>query len=106
MNNMFNKKIAEMLSKMDEKVLQAKLNTALEMLKNGDTDDLVKKINKVDKEELISKMKEFDGSKIKDMNINIDEVKRKVTSEDLEKLSTLIGEHGDEIVKKIKDIIK
>ena len=105
-NNSFNKKLAELIGKMDEKVLQAKLNTALDMLKKVDTDELAKKINKMDKDELISKINEFDDSKIKDMNINLEEVKKRVTEEDLRRLQKLIGEQGDEIVKKIKDIIK
>jgi hypothetical protein len=33
-------------------------------------------------------------------------MKNKVTDQDLEMLKQLIGEHGDEIIKKFKDIIK
>jgi len=102
----FNKKLVEMLGKMDEKVLQAKLNAALDMLKKGKTDDLAKKINKIDKNELLEKVKDFDESKIKDMNINLDEIKNKITEKDLQNLKSLVGEHGDEIIAKIKDIIK
>lgn len=106
MNNLFNKKLAEMLGKMDEKVLQAKLNAALDMLQKGNTEDLVKKLNNVDKEELLSKMNELDDSKLKDLNIDKDDIKQKINEADLRKLETLIGEHGDEIVRKLKDIIK
>jgi len=100
-----NKRIAEMLGKMDEKVVKAKLNAALDMLKNGETEELVKKLNKIDKNELMEKINEFDESKLKDMKINKDEIRKKVSDADLEKLKNLIGEHGDELVKKIKDII-
>ena len=102
----FNKKLAEMLSKMDEKVLQAKLNAALDMLKKGKTDELAKKINRIDKNELMDKVKEFDESKIKEMNINLDEIKSKITEKDLQNLKSLVGDHGEEIIAKIKDIIK
>ena len=78
-----NKKLAEMLGKMDEKVLQAKLNAALDMLKKGKTEELAKKINKIDKNELMDKIRDFDESKIKDLNINLVEIKRKVTEQDL-----------------------
>jgi hypothetical protein len=106
MNEALNKKFAEILGKMDEKVLQAKLNAALEMLKKGNTEELAKKINKIDKEELLKKMNEFDESKLKDLKISKDEIKQNISGEDLDKLATLIGEHGDEVIGKIKDIIK
>jgi len=106
MNDGLNKKLAEMLGKMDEKVLQTKLNAALDMLKNGNTDDLAKKINKMDKDELLSKINDFDENKLKNLKINKDEIKQNVTNADFEKLSRLIGENGDEIIKKIRDIIK
>lgn len=106
MNSPFNKKLAEMLGKMDEKVLETKLNKALEMLKNGNPDDLAKKLNKIDKNELMSKINEFDDSRLKALNLDKDEIKQKVSDADLSKLSQLIGDQGDEIIKKIKDIIK
>lgn len=105
MNNPLNKKLAEILGKMDEKVLETKLNAALDMLKNGDTDDLIKKINKIDKNEMINKLNEFDDSKLKDLNIDKNDLRNRISDADLNNLQKLIGEHGDEIVKKIKDII-
>jgi uncharacterized protein YidB (DUF937 family) len=106
MNDALTKKLAEMMGKMDQKVLAAKLNSAIDMLKKGNTDELAKKLGKIDKNELISKINEFDESKIKDLNINKDEIKQKVNDADLQKLSKLLGENGDEIIRKIKDIIK
>lgn len=106
MSDLLNKKIAEMFGKMDEKILQTKLNAALDMLKKGNTDELAKKINKVDKNELLAKINDFDETKLKELKINKDEIKQKVSSADLDKLAQVIGEHGDEIIAKIKDIIK
>lgn len=60
----------------------------------------------MDKQELISKINEFDESKLQEMNINKDEIKSKVSDADLQNLSRLIGDHGDEIVQKIKEIIR
>lgn len=105
MNDMFKGKLAEMLGKMDEKMLQAKLNAALDMLKKGNTDELAKQIGKMDKNEIMDKMNEFDASKLKDLNINIDEVKKNISPADLDKLSKLVGDQGDEIVKKIKTLL-
>lgn len=106
MANSLNKKIAELLGKMDEKVLQTKINAALEMLKNGNNEELAKKINKMDMNELVTKINEIDENKLKDMNINKNEMKQKINEADLNNLQKLLGEHGGEIVSKIKDIIK
>lgn len=106
MQNPFNKKIADMLGKMDQKVLEAKLNKALEMLKNEPPEELAKKIAKVDKNELLSKIDELDEGKMKEMNIDTNELKQKISDQDLKKLSDLIGDNGDEVVKKLKDLMK
>jgi len=65
-----NKKLSELFGKMDQKMLEKRINTAIEMLKNGDVDELSKKINKIDKNELLEKINEFDESKLKEFNIN------------------------------------
>lgn len=106
MSNVFNKKLADIIGKMDEKVLQAKINAALDMLKNGNNEELAKKIGKIDKNELLSKMNEINEDKLKELNINKTDIKQKVSEEDLNNLKKLIGEHGDEIINKLKDIIK
>lgn len=105
MANSFNKKISELIGKMDDKVLQAKINTAVDMLKNGDTENLAKKLNKVDKNELMTKLKEIDESKLKELNFNKAELKQKMSSIDMDAVKKLLGDNGPEIIDKIKDII-
>ena len=106
MTNALNKKLAEIIGKMDEKVLQAKLNAALEMLKNGNNEELAKKINKLDKNEFLSKLNELDENKLKEMNIDKKEMKQKLENVDLANIQKMLGEHGEEIISKIKGIIK
>jgi transcriptional regulator of aromatic amino acid metabolism len=106
MNNSINKKLAEILGKMDEKVLQTKLNAAIDMLKKGEVDELVKKINKMDKDELMNKINEFDMSRLNELNINKEEIKEMISKTDFDHLASLIGDQGDEIISKIKDIIE
>ena len=105
MVNGFNKKIAELLGKMDEKVLQAKINAALDMLKNGNSEELAKKIGKMDKSELLSKLNELDDSKLKEMNIDKNEIQQKVNDADLENLQKLLGDQGGEIMEKLKSLL-
>ncbi len=106
MSDMLSKKLSEILGKMDEKVLQARLNAAIDMLQKGNTEELAKKISKIDKNELLNKINEIDESKLKDLKINKDDIKNKISESDLNKLSELIGDRGDEIISKFKDIIK
>ena len=47
MANSFSKKMSELLEKMDDKVLAAKINAAVDMLKNENYDELAKKLRKV-----------------------------------------------------------
>lgn len=106
MSNGFNKKLSEFLGKMDDKVLQAKINAAVDMLKNNNTEELAKKLGKVDKNELLSKLNELDDKKLNEMNLNKAELKQKMNSIDLDAVQKMLGEHGYEIMNKIKDIIK
>ncbi len=106
MANGFNKKMTELLGKMDDKVLTAKINAAIEMLKNGDHDELAKKLNKVDKNEILEKLNEIDDEKIKELKLNKAELQQKMSNIDLNAVQKLLGENGSEIMGKIKDIIK
>lgn len=105
MTNAINKKLSELLGKMDDKVLQVKLNSALDMLKNSNPEELAKKLKKIDKDEIMGKIDEIDQDKLKELNIDVDEIKSKITEADLAKLSNLIGDKGDEIVNKIKELL-
>lgn len=104
-NNILSKKLSELMGKMDEKVLKSKLNHALDMLKNGDTQELASKINKIDKTELLNRINEFDSSKLNELNIDKNELKNNISEADLNKLSELIGENGDQVIKKIREIL-
>ncbi len=100
------KKLSELIGKMDDKVLQAKLNSAFELLKEGNNEEIAKKIGKVDKNELLSKINELDENKLKEMNLNKADIRQKLSSVDLEAFQKMLGEQGPEIISKIKDIIK
>ena len=106
MANNFGKKLSDLFGKMDDKVLQTKLNTAFDMLKEGNNEELAKKIGKMDKNELLSKINELDEDKLKEMNLNKADIKQKLNSVDLDAFQKLLGEQGPQIIGKIKDIIK
>lgn len=103
--NSFNKKLSDLIGRMDEKVLQTKLNKALDMLKNGDTDEIARKINKIDKDEFMEKINDFDTSRLDNLNIDKEELRKMMLGADMVKLQELLGEKGDIILNKIKGII-
>lgn len=105
MSNGINKKLSELLGKVDDKVLQAKINTAIEMLRNNNKDELMKKLRKLDKDEILAKLNEIDENKLKDLNLNKNELRQKLNDIDLDAVQKMLGEKGPEIVSKIRDII-
>lgn len=106
MANNFGKKMAELLEKMDDKVLAAKINAAFDILKNDNYDELAKKLRKVDKNEIMTKLNEIDDEKLKELKLNKSELRQKMNNIDLDTVQKMLGENGPEIISKIKDIIK
>ena len=106
MNNGLNKKLSDIFGKVDEKVMQARINSTIDMLKKGNTDELAKKINKIDKDELMEKINELDTSKLQDMKIDTNAIKNNISNDDLNKLKELVGDRGDEIVSKLKELFQ
>ncbi len=104
MSNQSNKNLGDLLN---DKMLQMKLNSAMDMLKKGNTEELAKKINKMDKNELIDKIDEIDEDKLKDLNLKIDkdEMKKLISGVDMNNLSQLLGDKGDELVDKLKKML-
>ena len=103
MGDSLSKKLQEMLA---DKMVQSKVNQAIEMLRKDDTGELAKKIAKIDKEELLNKMNEYDDEKIKSLKINKEEIKKKITQNDLDKLEKLLGKDSDVIMKKVNEFLK
>ena len=102
-----NNHVSDLLSKMDDKMMKAKLNSAVDALKKGNLKDLEKKVGKIDKDKLLKdldQMLQKDSNKISALNLN--ELKNKVTNDDMAKLSQILGPDNEEIVNKIKSILQ
>lgn len=106
MNNGLSKKLTDLLGKIDDKVLQSKLNAAVDMLKDSSNEELAKKLSKIDKNEILSKLNELDDSKLKELDLDKADLKQKLNSVDLNAVQKILGDQGPEIINKIKDIIK
>ena len=105
MNNDLNSNISNILNNMDKKALKENLSKALDVLKNGNTEELAKQIASVTQNQENTSSSNVDKAALDKMNINTDAMKN-LSSNDLERLLKYIGNHGDEIKDKLKDIVK
>ena len=96
--------MGKMLNKIDQKIMEKKLEQGLEMLKNKPESELSKKLANVNREDLLRKMEEIDHNKLKQMNINVEEIKQKISAADLEKIKRLAGKDGDKVMQKINEL--
>ena len=105
MNNDLNSNISNILNNMDKKALKENLSKALDVLKNGNTEELAKQIASVTQNQENTSSSNVDKAALDKMIINTDAMKN-LSSNDLERLLKYIGNHGDEIKDKLKDIVK
>ena len=97
---------SDFINKMDGKVTQKKIEKALEMLRTESPEKLKSKLSKVDMSEVLQKMDEYDSKKIQNMGLDLNNCKNTLTNEDIKKITEIMGNDGNKIVQKIKDILK
>lgn len=105
MDGNMKQKLNQILGKMDQKVLNTKLNKIIDMLKHDKSDELAKKINKLDKDELSKKMNEFESMDLNDLKIDKNDIQKLLSNQNLEQLSNKLDTNGKEIVEKIKTLL-
>lgn len=89
---------------IDNKIMANKIEYGINELKNKSTDELAQKLNKMNRDELMKKLNEIDVNKIKELNLDINEIKKRITPEDLEKIKILAGKDQAQIMSKINEI--
>lgn len=89
---------------IDKKIMANKIEYGINELKNKSTDELAQKLNKMNRDELMKKLNEIDVNKIKEMNLDINAIKKRITPEDLEKIKILAGKDQAQIMSKINEI--
>ncbi len=97
--------MGKMFDKIDQKIMEKKLEQGLDMLKNKPEGEISKKLAGINRDELLRKMDEIDKTKLKQMNINVEEIKQKITPADLEKIKRLAGKDSDAVMKKINELL-
>lgn len=92
--------------KLGGQIQKKKLEKAIEMFKNESPQELRKRLGQMNTQEILEKMDEYDPNKLKQMGINIDELKGRITDKDFEKLIQILGPDGVAIARKLKSLLK
>lgn len=100
------KMLGDMLSKIDSKVLETKLSQAVEMIKKGDHDELIKKFNNVDKEELMAKLQDLEKLSPQELDSLRAKMGNEIKKDDLDSISQKLGSDGKRMLEKIISTFK
>lgn len=94
-----------MANVFDKKIANAKVNQAMDMLKNKSPEEIKKKIGNVKREDLIKQLNQLDAQKIKSLNIDTEKIKKSLTQADIEKIKAVAGKDSDIVMKKLNELL-
>lgn len=90
---------------IDKKIANAKVNQAMDMLKNKSPEEIKRKLGNVKREDLVKQLNQLDAKKVKSLNIDTDKIKRSLTPADIEKIKAVAGENSDIVMKKLNELL-
>lgn len=76
------------------------------MLRNESPAELKRKLQKVNVEEVLQKMDEYDKNRLQELGININEMKSRVSESDIAKIKQVLGSDGDRIIRKLQNMLR
>jgi len=95
-----------LFDRIDGRIAKKKLEKALEMLRTESPQELRRRIGNIDRDEIFAKMNEYTPARLKQMGINIDELKGTITERDLQKLIQVLGPDGTIIAQRIRQMLQ
>jgi len=95
-----------MANVFDKKIANAKVNQAMDMLKNKSPEEIKKKLGNVKREDLIKQLNQLDAQKVKSLNIDTEKIKKSLTPADMEKIKAVAGKDSDIVMQKLNEILK
>ncbi len=104
-NNLFKKKVEEVFSDYNRSDLYCRLNTLIFFLKKANIDELTEIMNSINKNLIINKIIETDKEALKKQNINLSELRRRLTESDFNKIQKIFDPKGDIVVNKLKQLL-
>lgn len=76
------------------------------MLRTESPQELRRKIGNIDRDEILAKMNEYNPARLRQMGINVDELKGTITERDLQKLIQVLGPDGAVIAQRIRQMLR
>ncbi|MBE7065220.1 MAG: hypothetical protein E7384_05345 [Ruminococcaceae bacterium] len=90
---------------IDKKIANAKVNQAMDMLKNKSPEEIKRKLGNMKREDLIKQLDQIDAQTIKSLNIDTEKIKRTLTKADMEKIKAVAGKDSDVVMKKLNELL-
>ena len=87
-------------------ITKKKIEKGLEMLRNESPAELKRKLQKVNVEEVLQKMDEYDKNRLQELGINVNEMKSRVSESDIAKIKQVLGSDGDRIIRKLQNMLR
>ena len=97
--------MANIFNQVDRKIANAKVNQAMDMLKNKSPEEIKKKLGNVKREDLIKQLNQIDAKKVKSLNIDTEKIKKSLTQSDIEKIKVIAGKDSDLVMAKLNEIL-
>lgn len=94
-----------MFDKIDGRIARKKLEKVLDMLRNESPQEIRRRIGSIDRNEIMEKLNEYTPGRLRQMGINVDDLKGSITDRDLQKLIQVLGPDGAAIAHRIRQII-
>ena len=94
-----------MPSIIDKKIANAKVNQAMDMIKNKSPEEIKRKLGNVKREDLIKQLNQIDAQTVKSLNIDTEKIKRSLTKADMEKIKAVAGKDSDIVMKKLNELL-
>lgn len=90
---------------IDKKIANAKVNQAMDMLKNKSPEEIKKKLGNVKRDELLKQLEQIDAQKVRSLNIDTEKIKKSLTQKDIEKIKAVAGKDSDLVMKKLNELL-
>jgi len=87
-------------------ITKKKLEKGLEMLHNESPAELRKKLQNVDINEALQKIDEYDKKRLKELGINLNELKGRITEADIQKIYQVLGRDSELVIRKIRELLR
>jgi hypothetical protein len=91
---------------LSKKMVQAKVNAAIDLIKNGSADEISEKLQKMDVAELVSKLDQLDPETLKEYAASVEDVRKRVSESDFKRLSDALGPQGKNLTSKIQNKLR